>query len=264
MTRHTWKSWPWELEAKGVCELCTACRRLDQSGFVARPDWTQLKEGLRPPQPVSSELGEWQHGWQYHASSPLEHHFRQTVILAHSDAADRAHLRSHAGPGERGAAGSTDGHGVQSGTSPLPHAGARVSPSRPDDDRSIVRVWSQVGHLRQDIEESVCQVREAACEGGWPRTISGKSVPRSRRNSQDEYVASRHELVRAYHTQERLVGMRRGPPKCISHRWCCPRCCPRCCSTRERTEVSRTSGQREVPARGGRHGDWRQMERGGH
>ena len=80
-------------------ELCAASRRLDQSGFVARPDWTQLKEGLRPPQPASSELGEWQHGWQFHASSPLEHHFRETVILAQSDAADRAHLRSHAGPG---------------------------------------------------------------------------------------------------------------------------------------------------------------------
>ena len=75
-------------------ELCSASRRLDQSGFVARPDWTQLQEGLRPPQPVSSELGEWQHGWQYHASSPLEHHFRETVIFAQSDAADRAHLTS--------------------------------------------------------------------------------------------------------------------------------------------------------------------------
>ena len=73
-------------------ELCSASRRLDQSGFVARPDWTQLQEGLRPPQPVSSELGEC-------ASSPLKHHFRETMIFAQSDAADRAHLRSHAGPG---------------------------------------------------------------------------------------------------------------------------------------------------------------------
>ena len=29
----------------------------------------------------------------------LEHHFRETVILVQSGAADRAHLRSHAGPG---------------------------------------------------------------------------------------------------------------------------------------------------------------------
>ena len=79
--------------------LCTASRWLDQSGFVARLDWTQLQDGVRPPQLVSSEPGEYQHGWQYHASSPLEHHFRETVIFAQSDATDRAHLRSHAGPG---------------------------------------------------------------------------------------------------------------------------------------------------------------------
>ena len=59
----------------------------------------ELKDGLRPPQPVSSEPGEWQHGWQYHASSSLEHHFMETVIIAQSDAADQAHLRSHGGPG---------------------------------------------------------------------------------------------------------------------------------------------------------------------
>ena len=37
--------------------------------------------------------------WQFHASSPLEHHFRETVILAKACAADQAHLRSHAGIG---------------------------------------------------------------------------------------------------------------------------------------------------------------------
>ena len=63
-----------------------------------------------------------------------------------------------------------------------------------------------------------------------------------------------------YHSQDRLGGMRWGPPKCIPHRWCCPHCC----SARQRTEVSRTSGQREVPASGGRHGDWWQMEQRGH
>ena len=45
------------------------------------------------------EPGGWQHGWQYHASSPLQHHFRETVILAKSCAADQAHLCSHAGAG---------------------------------------------------------------------------------------------------------------------------------------------------------------------
>ena len=45
---------------------------LDHAGFLGRPTWAELKDGLRPPQPVSSEPGEWQHGWQYHASSSLE------------------------------------------------------------------------------------------------------------------------------------------------------------------------------------------------
>ena len=67
-------------------------------GFLQRPEWAQLRAGARPPLIPSAEPGEWQHGWQYHASSPLEHHFRETMILAQSCAADQAHLRSHAGP----------------------------------------------------------------------------------------------------------------------------------------------------------------------
>ena len=41
----------------------------------------QLRLGARPP-PVDAERGEWQHGWQYPASSVSEHHFRETVIFA--------------------------------------------------------------------------------------------------------------------------------------------------------------------------------------
>ena len=52
-----------------------------------------------PPRPRSTEPGEWQHGWQHHASSSLEHHFRETVVLTQSCSADQAHLRSHSGPG---------------------------------------------------------------------------------------------------------------------------------------------------------------------
>ena len=40
------------------------------------------------------EARRWQHGWQYHASSSSEHHFRETVIFATSCAADQ-----HSGPG---------------------------------------------------------------------------------------------------------------------------------------------------------------------
>ena len=45
------------------------------------------------------EPGEWQHGWQHHASSSSEFHFQETVMFAQSCASDMAHLRSHSGPG---------------------------------------------------------------------------------------------------------------------------------------------------------------------
>ena len=82
-----------------LAELTTACALLDRSGFVSRPGWPQLRDGERPPPPRSSEPGEWQHGWQYHASSSLEYHFREAVVLAQSCSADQAHLRSHSVPG---------------------------------------------------------------------------------------------------------------------------------------------------------------------
>ena len=82
-----------------LAELQSAADSLTRSGFVAQPGWRALRAGAVPPHPGTHEPGEWQHGWQYHASSSLEHHFQETVILAQSCAADQAHLRSHSGPG---------------------------------------------------------------------------------------------------------------------------------------------------------------------
>ena len=53
-----------------LAQLCGATRVLDHAGFLGRPTWAELKDGLRPPQPVSSEPGEWQHGWQYRVFLP--------------------------------------------------------------------------------------------------------------------------------------------------------------------------------------------------
>ena len=80
-------------------ELQSAATVLDRSGFVGRPHWDNLRAGVRPPPENGAELGEWQHGWQYCASSSLESHFRETVVLPQSSAAHQAHLRSHSGPG---------------------------------------------------------------------------------------------------------------------------------------------------------------------
>ena len=79
-------------------EIQESARSLDHSGFVGRPGWTALRDGARPHDFVA-ELGEWQHGWQYFASSSLVHHFRETVVLAQSSAANQAHLRFHSGHG---------------------------------------------------------------------------------------------------------------------------------------------------------------------
>ena len=75
-----------------IGELQESTRVLDASGFIGRPSWTSLRAGARPPPPTVAEPGEWQHGWQYYASSSLEHHFRETVVFAQSSAADLAHL----------------------------------------------------------------------------------------------------------------------------------------------------------------------------
>ena len=80
-------------------ELQTTTQVLDRNGFISRPGWRALQGGARPPHQHGSEPGEWPHGWQYFASSASEHHFRETVVLAQSCAADQAHLRSHSGAG---------------------------------------------------------------------------------------------------------------------------------------------------------------------
>ena len=52
-----------------------AGRRCDDGGWRARPSRIQLAAGIRPPQPSTNEqasLGEWAHGWQFHAGNVLE------------------------------------------------------------------------------------------------------------------------------------------------------------------------------------------------
>ena len=57
-----------------LCELESAGQACDAAGWTQRPDWRSLSNGLRPPQPQHDDvsLGEWAHGWQYHASDALE------------------------------------------------------------------------------------------------------------------------------------------------------------------------------------------------
>ena len=87
--------------AVGGClrELREVADRLDRQGFVGRPGWAELKLGTRPPPAHTVEPGEQAHGWQYHASSASEFHFRETVVLLQSNPSHQAHLRSHSAAG---------------------------------------------------------------------------------------------------------------------------------------------------------------------
>lgn len=77
-------------------------------GFTNRPLWVDLAAGLRPPelQQEGSELGEWRHGWQYHASDACEtaelHDLKQTLALSNTRrnaaCSGKARLESCMGP----------------------------------------------------------------------------------------------------------------------------------------------------------------------
>ena len=88
-------------EELGGCleKLRNAAAHLDRDGFIGRPQWHDLRTGIRPGATHGAEPGEWPHGWQHYASSSSEHSFRKNVVLNQSCAADQAHLRSHSGPG---------------------------------------------------------------------------------------------------------------------------------------------------------------------
>ena len=80
-----------------LSELVQATSQLDQEGFAERPSWSELRRGKRPPTNPSKEPGEWQHGWQYWASSASDRTFRKSTMLSGQSASNRAHLRSHSG-----------------------------------------------------------------------------------------------------------------------------------------------------------------------
>ena len=82
-------------------ELQTVRNSIILNGFHTIPSWIDLVNGQRPPAaqvPGVLEPGEWEHGWQFHASSHSEFHFRRTMVLSRCDAAARAHVRAHSGP----------------------------------------------------------------------------------------------------------------------------------------------------------------------
>ena len=62
-----------------LAELRVATVRLDREGLTERPTWPELRHGKRPPVNTSCEPGEWQHGWQFWASSVSDAFFREDL-----------------------------------------------------------------------------------------------------------------------------------------------------------------------------------------
>ena len=56
----------------------------EAQGWASRPTWADLAAGLRPPtpEPTEAELGEWLHGWQYHASNAAEKREHASLMRA--------------------------------------------------------------------------------------------------------------------------------------------------------------------------------------
>ena len=78
-------------------EVHEAARALDHQGFGWRPSWNEIWQGKRPDPSEARDPCEWQHGWQYWASSVTDFFFRKTTMLTSQPASRRAHLRSHSG-----------------------------------------------------------------------------------------------------------------------------------------------------------------------
>ena len=74
-------------------------RRVGSARICRAPFGVDLQSRGGPPPSTLTEPGEWAHGWQFYTSSVSVHHFRKTVVLAHSCPSDQAHLRSHSGGG---------------------------------------------------------------------------------------------------------------------------------------------------------------------
>ena len=67
-------------DARGaLAEVRAAGEQLSREGFLQRPSWASLRDGVRPQKHLGAEPGEWAHGWQYFASSTREHFFEEAL-----------------------------------------------------------------------------------------------------------------------------------------------------------------------------------------
>ena len=150
------------LKLLGVLENFNAQPECNRGGFVARPSWPEFRQGASSISPADHELGEWQHGWQYYASSSLEFHFRGTIVLAQSSATDRAHLCSHSGPAASEVCWSPHESRVHNGAFTLPDCCLGMATAPSGCDRCHMHSGGRL--------DSLGRQRGACPESGRPRT----------------------------------------------------------------------------------------------
>ena len=83
--------------AESLRQAAAARRSLVRKGYDECPTWGALKAGTRPPKPETTEPVEFAHGWQYHASSRTETHYREHMVFARQERPRQALLHSQAG-----------------------------------------------------------------------------------------------------------------------------------------------------------------------
>ena len=86
-----------ELQPAALREANDCKNRLATLGFVGLPTWHNAAAGLEAPQPTDAEMGEWRHGWQFHASCVLERNHKQNAVLPRANPQRQALLRSQSG-----------------------------------------------------------------------------------------------------------------------------------------------------------------------
>ena len=174
-----------------------ASRQLDWSGFVSRPSWEALKLGAGPPTAWFTEPGEWQHGWQHHASSCSQYHVRETV-MAQSCREPGSFAGAFGSVSKFGVVRIAHTTGVRSETAPLPHHRAGTVAPLTDDHRGEVRMPR-------------CSRRQRSRQGGmspiWETPFTGcahgahpcPSVSRGGRHSEVQHQTVGHEPQRPRH-----------------------------------------------------------------
>ena len=81
-----------------MTEAAEARRHLINSGYHRCPGWQDIAAGIRPPPIHDVEPGEWAHGWQFHAATHIEYHYRNRILYSMSPS-QRAMVRSQSGRG---------------------------------------------------------------------------------------------------------------------------------------------------------------------